>query len=123
VVLRCVLVDDNPEFLVAAREMLQRAGLDVVGTASTGDQALERVAELRPDVVLLDLYLGPESGFDVAHRLAELDGGESNVVLISTYDQQDWAELVAASPAVGFLSKADLSAEAIRSILGMPLGK
>jgi two-component system, NarL family, nitrate/nitrite response regulator NarL len=115
--LRSLLVDDNGHFRVAARDLLQREGIEVVGVAATGKEALELAEELRPDVALVDIDLGEESGFDVARRLVEATGKES-VVLISTYAEGDFADLIAASPAVGFLSKSDLSARSIYGILG-----
>jgi len=108
---RCLLVDDSPRFLAAARTLLEREGVAVVGVASTGAEALERAGRLRPDVVLLDLHLGRESGLDLAGRLP------CDVILISTHAGDDYADLVDASPAVGFISKADLSAGAIRRLL------
>ena len=69
--LRCLIVDDNASFLEAASTLLEREGLAVAGVASTGDEGLQRANELEPDVVLLDVSLGAESGLDVARRLAE----------------------------------------------------
>lgn len=118
--LRCLIVDDNAEFLEAARELLQREGMDVVGVASTGADALQRAAELHPDVTLVDIYLGQESGFDVARRLAErAPGAPSPVILISTYAAADLADIIATSPAVGFLSKSELSRTAVHAVLGL----
>lgn len=119
VVLRCVLVDDSPRFLAAARGLLEREGVAVVGVASTGAEALRRVAELRPDVTLVDIDLGGHSGFEVVRRLHQ-DAGQapSRLILISTHAEEDYAELIAASPAAGFLSKTKLSAGAIRGLLG-----
>jgi DNA-binding NarL/FixJ family response regulator len=113
-----LIVDDNRLFLETARDLLEREGLRVVGLAATAAQALQRTAELRPDIVLVDLSLGDESGFDVARRLAERDhGGGAAVILISTHSEADFADLIAESPAAGFLSKEDLSARAIRRIV------
>jgi DNA-binding NarL/FixJ family response regulator len=117
--LRCLLIDDSPRFLAAARGLLEREGLAVVGVASNSTEALQLVEELRPDVTLLDIDLGGESGFEVArrlHRHASL--ASSRVILISTHSEQDYADLIAASPVVGFLSKSALSAGAIRDLLG-----
>ena len=76
------------------------------------------VDEVRPDVTLVDIDLGAESGFDLASRLARAaDGEPSRAILISTHAEADFADLIDASPAVGFLSKSDLSAEAIDAIL------
>jgi DNA-binding NarL/FixJ family response regulator len=118
VTFRCLIVDDNPEFLAAARDLLRSEQVDVVGVASTGAEAVRMVGELRPDVTLVDVYLGPENGFDLALRLA---GGEEEprpvVIMISTYAEKDLADVIAASPAAGFLPKSELSAAAIHTVL------
>jgi DNA-binding NarL/FixJ family response regulator len=116
--LRLLIVDDNPQFLEAARGLLEAEGMTVVGVASTISDALDRVAVLRPDATLVDIELGEESGFELARRLTEAaDGVPARVVLISTYAEHDLRELIEASPAVGFLSKSDLSGRAIRELL------
>jgi DNA-binding NarL/FixJ family response regulator len=116
VMLRCLIVDDSPRFLDAARGLLERQGISVVGVASTSAEALACSAELRPDVTLVDIDLGGESGLELARRLHG-GVGSGPVILISTHAEQDYAELIAASPAVGFLPKTALSAEAIRGLL------
>jgi DNA-binding NarL/FixJ family response regulator len=117
--IRCLIVDDNQSFLDAARACLDREGLTVLGVASTGAEALRQAERLRPDVVLVDIVLGEESGLDLARRLVEDDPGDgAAVVLISTRAEEDVAELLAGSPAAGFLAKAELSSNAIRRIVG-----
>ncbi|MFD4561543.1 response regulator [Streptomyces sp. NPDC058469] len=113
--LRCLLVDDSARFLEAARALLERDGVEVVGIASTGADALSQARETAPDVVLVDLDLDGENGFDVARRLV---GNVPAVILISTHSREDFQELIAASPAHGFLHKSALSARAIRDVLG-----
>jgi DNA-binding NarL/FixJ family response regulator len=116
--LRCLIIDDSPHFLDAARGLLEREGVEVVGVASTGADGLRSVEALRPDVTLLDIDLGGESGFEVATRLhRDTRPPPSRVILISTHAEQDYAELIAASPVVGFLSKSALSAGAIHNLL------
>ena len=68
--LRCLLVDDNEAFLEAASLLLEREGVIVVGVASTIAEALRQARALRPDVILVDIGLGTESGFDLARLLA-----------------------------------------------------
>jgi DNA-binding NarL/FixJ family response regulator len=115
---RVLLVDDNQPFLDAARVLLERQGLSVVGVASTGAQALLRAEQLEPDLVLLDISLGDESGFDVVRSLVERDqDGAMRVILISTHAETDLADLIAGSPAIGFLPKSELSVSAIERIL------
>lgn len=115
-----VVVDDNRPFLNAARRVLRQEGIDVVGIASTSEEALQLIEELRPDVILVDVDLGEESGFDVAQRLAAPDA--ASVVLISAYPEAELADLIAASPAVGFVSKSELSARAVSNLLGNARG-
>lgn len=121
IMLRCLIVDDSWHFQQAARGLLERQGFEVVGLATTGAEALRQVEQLRPDVTLVDIDLGAESGFDVALRLQHNSGRTPGpVILISTHAEQDYAELIAASPAIGFLPKSALSADAIRDLLGRP---
>jgi CheY-like chemotaxis protein len=116
--LRCLIVDDNPEFLRAAADLLQRQGLNVVGIASNIADALKKANELQPDVSLVDIDLGDESGLDLAVHLASTPNKNgSQVILISAYSEMDYADLIAASPAVGFLSKSDLSGKAVQETL------
>jgi CheY-like chemotaxis protein len=117
--IRCLLVDDNEAFLKAASVHLQREGLTVVGVASNSAEALRQARALRPDVILVDIGLGDESGFDLARLLArDGQGGGAEVILISARAETDYAELIADSPAAGFLVKSELSAQAIARILG-----
>ena len=114
--LRCLLVDDNCQFLAAARALLESEGLVVVGAVSTAADARRWVEELRPDVALVDIGLGGESGFDLACDLAG-KACPTPVILVSTHDRDDYAELIAASPAIGFVPKTALSARAVRDLL------
>jgi DNA-binding NarL/FixJ family response regulator len=117
--LRCLLVDDNGPFLKAAAVLLQREGVTVVGVAYSTAEALEAARTLRPDVVLVDIGLGDGCGFDLAPLLArDGQGGGADVIMVSAGPETDYAELIAESPAVGFLSKSELSARGIARILG-----
>jgi DNA-binding NarL/FixJ family response regulator len=110
-----LIIDDNTRFLDAARSTLERQGIDVLDTATTTAEALRRAEALRPDVVLVDISLGDESGFELARRL--VDDLRTRVVLISTRAEDDYADLIATSPAVGFLPKSQLSGTALRGLL------
>ena len=116
--LTCLIVDDSVAFLRAAERLLERQGLTIAGVASTAAEALERARELRPDVVLVDIVLGDASGFDVARRLAAEDDEHPTVILVSTHAESDFADLIAETPAAGFLAKGELSADAIRRLAG-----
>lgn len=116
--MRCVIVDDSPNFLDAARSLLEHQGVTVVAEASTGAEARRLVDELRPDVTLVDINLGDESGFELADQLHwDVRTRLIPVILISTYAEQDIAEMVSASAAVGYVFKSSLSPDAIRDLL------
>lgn len=123
VALRCVIVDDNRGFLDAARAVLEGEDIEVVAVATTRTEAFARVCDLHPDVVLVDVHLGEESGLDVARRIGESRGLSSTaVILISSYAEVDLAELALHSHAAGWLSKSDLRSSVIRSFLDQPPG-
>ena len=117
--LRCVIVDDNRGLLGSASSLLESQGMSVVGVATDTREALSLMDELKPDVMLVDIVLGPESGFDVVKRVAArgVPSAMCRTILISTHDEEDFADLIAASPAAGFLAKTNISAKAIRRLL------
>jgi CheY-like chemotaxis protein len=114
--LRCVIVDDSSLFLEGAVDLLTREGLDVVGVASASGEAIRLVTELGPDVTLVDVDLGDEDGFELAQRLHGIPGA-SKVILVSAHAEEDLAQLIEGSPALGFIAKTRLSAQAIRDTL------
>jgi DNA-binding NarL/FixJ family response regulator len=116
VALRCVIIDDNEEFLDSASRLLASQGVEVVGLASSGAEALRLAKTLGPDVALVDVQLGDEDGLEVTRRLAA-DAPETRIILISTHSENELAELIVGSPAVGVLPKAALGAHAIAEIL------
>jgi CheY-like chemotaxis protein len=117
--LRCLIVDDNDHFLEIACDMLAQDGIEVVGVASTCTDAIRRANELRPDVALVDISLGEESGLDLAHELVASGWASCpDIILISTYAEGDLAEMIADSPALAFLPKTMLSGAAISAIVG-----
>jgi two-component system nitrate/nitrite response regulator NarL len=110
--IRLLIVDDNASFLVAARTLLERQGPTIAGVASTGAEALAEAKRLRPDVVLVDISLGDQSGLDLALSLVGNDPAEAAaVILISARASDDVVDLIAGCPAVGFLAKSELSAD------------
>jgi CheY-like chemotaxis protein len=116
--IRCLIVDDNAEFLKTATDLLERQGMTVVGVASTIAEALSKGRDLQPDVFLVDIDLGDESGLDLASQLTTTPAIKSSqVILISAYSEVDYADLIAASPAIGFLSKSALSGRAVQEVL------
>jgi CheY-like chemotaxis protein len=114
---RCLIVDDSADFRDAASAMLERAGISVV-KASNSAEALKYYEDFHPDVALVDIDLGGEDGFALAEQLDRVSSPSAlAVILVSTYAESDLAEMIDASPAVGFLQKFSLSPDAIRDLV------
>jgi CheY-like chemotaxis protein len=122
VAFRCLVVDDNRPFLDVARRSLERQGLDDVRTAVDIASALAAAESHPPEVVLVDISLGHESGFDLVARLVErLPSLAGRIVMISTRAEEDYAEILEGTAAAGFLAKSVLSVHAIRALVqGLP---
>jgi DNA-binding NarL/FixJ family response regulator len=114
--LRCLIVDDSEEFLVSATLLLKSQGIEVVGSATSGADALELAATLEPDLALVDVELRDEDGVALANEI-EARVATTRVVLISAYEREEFADLIADSRAAGFLPKRDLGAAAIAGLL------
>jgi DNA-binding NarL/FixJ family response regulator len=104
--IRCLVVDDQPEFLETVRHLLDRQGISVVGVAANSAEAMKRAADLRPEL----------ASRIAAHRQA----GSPHVILISTYPKDDLAGALPTGSSIPFVSKTDLSATMIRTALGLP---
>ncbi|HEV3471706.1 MAG TPA: response regulator transcription factor [Actinomycetota bacterium] len=111
-----LIVDDYARFRVAARDLLEGAGFDVVGECADGGSALDLTAVLDPDLVLLDVQLPDIDGFEVAERLAKT-GVRSRVLLVSSRAASDYGTKVEEARTLGFICKSDLSVRSLRRIL------
>jgi DNA-binding NarL/FixJ family response regulator len=114
--MRVLLVDDSEEFLASATRLLESQGMEVIGTAGSGAEALELTEQLAPDLVLVDIELGPEDGIALTHKL-RAHAPEPAIVLTSAYERDDLAELIVSSSAAGFVPKRELGLDAIEAIL------
>jgi ActR/RegA family two-component response regulator len=115
--LRTLLVDDNDHFSQIARYHLERDGINVIGLATTSAEALRKAETFLPNVALIDIMLGTEFGFDLAHTLTQAILKPPQMIMMSTYTATDFAEMIDASPAIGFLPKTRLSGSAIRALM------
>lgn len=111
-----VIVDDHSGFRKQARQLLERIGYRVVGEAATASEALREVRRLRPDVVLLDIQLPDVDGITVASSLTSAPQAPA-VVLVSARDPDDYGSRLEGCGAVGFIAKADLSADSLMALL------
>ena len=114
--LTVVIVDDHPSFRAVARMVLETDGFQVLATEVDGESGVIGTLRLEPDVVLLDVELPDIDGFAVAARLREA-GSRAAIVLASSRDRSDFGSLVDESGARGFLTKAELTGDAIRKLV------
>lgn len=112
-----LIVDDHEAFRASARALLDAEGFDVIGEAADGVEAIQAVATLRPDVVLLDVRLPGPDGFHVAEQLARLPGAPA-VVLMSSRDAETYGHRIVQTSARGFLAKSALSGERLAALVG-----
>lgn len=118
VTLRVVIVDDSALFRDLAARALVRDGLEVVGLGATVAEALQLIQETAPEVALVDLHLGNDSGLDVARQVAASSARSLPVVVVmSTHGESEVRELLPGSGAAGFLPKEHLSGDALRLIV------
>ena len=112
-----LIVDDSSGFRRSARLLLEDDGFEIVGEAEDAAAALDQVERLRPALVLLDVKLADDDGFDVAEAIARAPDPPA-VVMVSTRDVAGYAGRLAGSPARGFIAKADLSGPRLAALLG-----
>jgi DNA-binding NarL/FixJ family response regulator len=112
---RCLIVDDNAGFLAAARRLLEGSGVTVVGAATSSAEAIELARTTHPDVALVDIDLGTESGIDLVPRLHEVSA--QPVILMSAHSAEDFLDPIAGSGAIGFVAKSELTFAAICDVL------
>jgi DNA-binding NarL/FixJ family response regulator len=113
---RVFVVDDHVGFRESVRRLLEMEGYLVVGEAADGQTALLRMAELQPEIALVDVHLPDIDGLELASRLRKLVYPPS-VILTSSHDGTDLLQFIATSGASGFVPKAELSREAIERLL------
>lgn len=101
-----LIADDHQVVRLGLRNVLRNSGIEVTGEATTGSEVLDRVAEKRPDVVLLDVRMSGGDGLHVLGRL-KLDYPDLPVVIFSTYDNPTYVARAVALGASGYVLKSD----------------
>jgi two-component system invasion response regulator UvrY len=113
---RVLLVDDQAPFRVAARAVLARtADFELVGEAASGDEAVERWSELRPDLILMDVHLGDRDGVDVTREITSGDD-PPYVLLLSTHTLEELPPEARTCGAGGYVNKERLSPRVLRAV-------
>lgn len=113
---RVVIVDDHAAFRESASALLEADGFTVVGEAADGVSALELVARLRPEVVVLDVQLPDFDGFELSERLASMREPPL-IVLISSRDLASYGRRAPPPSVCGFVSKDELSGRIVAALI------
>jgi DNA-binding NarL/FixJ family response regulator len=113
---RVVVVDDHELLRAGTRRILDDAtGFSVVGEAGDADTALQVIADVNPDVVLVDIRLPDRNGIELARQIA-VDFPNTTVLILSAYDDENYIRASLAAGVAGYLLKTMPSDELVRSI-------
>jgi DNA-binding NarL/FixJ family response regulator len=104
---RVLIVDDQAPFRMAARMVVEATdGFEVVGEAETGEDSVTMAAELAPDLVLMDVNLPGINGLDATRQILAAGEGAVVVLLLSTYEEEEYAPRAAECGASAYIPKA-----------------
>jgi DNA-binding NarL/FixJ family response regulator len=104
---RVLIVDDQEPFRLAARLVVEATdGFDVVGEAETGESSVEMARDLKPDLVLMDVNLPGINGLDATRQILGENEGSVVVLLLSTYEEEEYAPRAAECGAAAYIPKA-----------------
>ena len=120
--IRVLLVEDHALFRQGLRELLDAAGLAVVGEASDGMTAVRLTSELRPDVVVMDLNMPRMDGIDATSEIMKADKPPVVLVLTVSTTSDDVLDAIAAG-AVGYLLKDAAAEEIVGAVRNANAGK
>ena len=108
-----LICDDQEAFRAAAREVVNATdGFEVVGETETGEESVVAAERLRPNLVLMDVHLPGIDGLEASRRI-KAERAEVVVLLLSTYDREDFATRIAASGASAFIAKAAFGSDSL----------
>jgi two-component system, NarL family, invasion response regulator UvrY len=111
-----LLVDDHLQFRQAAGELIEAApGFELLGEATSGDEAIRMIEQLDPALVVLDVRLPGMDGIETARRITSVCP-HPTVFLVSTADRADLPASMGSSGAATFVAKRDLCSAALREL-------
>ena len=121
--IRVLLADDHPVVRSGIRNLLEKAsGIKVVGEASDGEEALNMVQDIQPDILLLDMEMPKLRGVDVAKQL-RATGSPVRILVLSAYDDRQYILELLANGAAGYLTKEEAPETIVEAVLGVARGE
>jgi DNA-binding NarL/FixJ family response regulator len=118
---RVLVVDDQALFRrVMSAVVEETEGFVLVGSAASGEESIVAVRSLRPDLILMDVNLPDFDGMEATRRLRE--GATAAVVLLSTYDEDDWDGQAQECGAVAYVAKSAFGPERLTEVWAMTTG-
>lgn len=122
--MRVLIVDDQEPFRLAARTVVEITdGFEVAGEAETGEAALEAVRELGPDLVLMDVNLPGIDGMEATRRILEDSGDRVVVLMLSTYEADEYAPRAAEVGAAAYIPKSEFEPDRLADAWSAAGGK
>jgi DNA-binding NarL/FixJ family response regulator len=123
VTVRVLIVDDQEPFRMAARMVVEATeGFEVVGEAETGEDSVTMAAELRPDLVLMDVNLPGINGLDATRGILADAANDAIVLLLSTYEEAEYAPRAAECGAAAYIPKSVFGPDRLEAAWAMARG-
>jgi DNA-binding NarL/FixJ family response regulator len=105
---RVLIVDDQEPFRLAARAVVEMTdGFEVAGEAETGEAAVDAARDVEPDLVLMDVNLPGIDGIEATRRILEQSDGRVVVLMVSTYEAEEYAPRAADAGAAAYIPKSE----------------
>ncbi|HET9913724.1 MAG TPA: response regulator transcription factor [Anaerolineales bacterium] len=121
--IRVLIVDDHPIICKGIRDLLNPAvGITVAGEAHTGEEALQKIEELKPDVVLLDMKLPDMNGVDIIKKAYKM-GSNARILGLSSYNDREFISQLLTYGASGYLLKDEVPEEIVQAVRGVAQGE
>ena len=113
---KILLVDDHAMFRAGIKALLEvEHGLEVVGEASSGDEAVDECRALKPDVVIMDLSMPESNGLEATRRIAAL-GLDTKVLVLTVHAEEEYLVPVVEAGASGYLTKTSADRDLVEAI-------
>jgi DNA-binding NarL/FixJ family response regulator len=121
--IRVMLADDHRVLIGSLKALLERHGCEVVGEATTGEEALAVAARVRPQVIVMDLEMPGTGGLAAAHRMKQAAPAAKVLILSAHHDESDVLEALNEAGVAGYLIKSDAPEELVSAVRTVAGGK